>query len=124
MNTKENIVPTYLGDKMSGNKLDEFRNVINKINDVETLESGQGLLRDMMRISALKKEISSLEEGLTDGGRAMFYYFAMALDEEEFPYVAEKIGGRMNRLSLKKKREDKMAEKLNDDAPEAEEDNV
>jgi hypothetical protein len=90
---------------MSDNKLSDFKDLVNDISDIEILETGQGLLRDMMKIAALKEELSELESGLTEGGRAMFYFFAMSLGDEEIPYMTEKIVGRVNRLSLKEKRE-------------------
>ena len=92
---------------MSDNKLADFKSLVNDIDSVELLEVGQGLLRDMMKINSLKEELSKLESGLTEGRRAMFYFFAMSLDEEELPYMTEKMVGRVNRLSLKEKRAQK-----------------
>ena len=89
---------------MSDNKLADFKTLVNDIDNIELLEVGQGLLRDMMKINSLKQELERLESGLTEGGRAMFYFFAMSLDEEELPYMTEKMVGRVNRLSLKEKR--------------------
>ena len=95
---------------MKDNKLNEFRDIINGVSDVSTLESGYNLLHDMIKISSMRKEIDKLEEGLVEGGRAMFYYFAMSLDEEEYPYVAEKIKGKISRLTVKKNREESSKE--------------
>ena len=64
-------------------KLNEFRDMVDGIKDKDVLESGRDLIRDMMEISRLKEEIRELEDGLTNGGRAMFYFFAMDLTEEE-----------------------------------------
>ena len=57
-------------------KLNEFREMIDKADDISVLESGQELLRDMMAIADLKRRLEELESNLTDGGKAIFYFFA------------------------------------------------
>jgi hypothetical protein len=79
-------------------KLDEFRTMIDKTDDQKVLESGQELLRDMINLSALKQKVAEIEEGLTDGGKAIFYFFAEELDEDEIVFAAERISGRIKRL--------------------------
>ena len=79
-------------------KLNEFRSMVDEIQDKDVLESGRDLIRDMMEISKLEKEISKLRDGMTDGGKAMFYFFAMDLTEEELAYGAERIVGRIRRI--------------------------
>lgn len=79
-------------------KLNEFRSMVDEIQDKEVLESGRDLIRDMMEISKLEKEIRKLRDGMTDGGKAMFYFFAMDLTEEELAYGAERIVGRIRRI--------------------------
>jgi len=80
------------------NKLDEFRTMIDKTDDPKVLESGQELLRDMISLSALKQKVAEIEEGLTDGGKAIFYFFAEELNEDEIVFAAERISGRIKRL--------------------------
>ena len=79
-------------------KLNEFRDMVDNIQDKEVLESGRDLIRDMMEISKLQSQIENLKNGLTDGGRAMFYFFAMDLTDEELVYGAERIVGRIRRI--------------------------
>jgi len=79
-------------------KLNEFRDMVDNIQDKEVLESGRDLIRDMMEISKLQSQIENLKNGLTDGGRAMFYFFAMDLTDEELAYGAERIVGRIRRI--------------------------
>tara|TARA_X000000950_G_scaffold170481_1_gene207826 strand:- start:9003 stop:9299 length:297 start_codon:yes stop_codon:yes gene_type:complete len=79
-------------------KLNEFRDMVDSIQDKEVLESGRDLIRDMMEISKLQSQIENLKNGLTDGGRAMFYFFAMDLTDEELVYGAERIVGRIRRI--------------------------
>ena len=79
-------------------KLNEFRDMVDGIKDKDVLESGRDLIRDMMEISRLKEEIRELEDGLTNGGRAMFYFFAMDLTEEELAYGTERIVGKIRRI--------------------------
>jgi hypothetical protein len=79
-------------------RLNEFRNMVDGIEDKEVLESGRDLIRDMMEISKLEEKIKELKSGLAEGGRAMFYFFAMDLTEEEIAYGAERIVGRIRRI--------------------------
>jgi hypothetical protein len=79
-------------------KLDEFRTMIDKADDSKVLEAGQELLRDMINLSALRQKVVEIEEGLTDGGKAIFYFFAEELDEDEVVFAAERISGRIKRL--------------------------
>ena len=87
-------------------KLNEFREMIDKADDISVLESGQELLRDMMAIADLKRRLEELESNLTDGGKAIFYFFAEELDEDEIVFAAERISGRIKRLGRSAK-EDK-----------------
>lgn len=96
-------------------KLNEFRDMINSIDDLETLDSGYDVLSDLIKISSLKQKIKKLESGLSDGGKAMFYFFAMGLDEEEIPFAAEKIKGRANRIRVKAEKENANNESKKED---------
>ena len=80
-------------------KLNEFREMIDKADDIKVLESGQELLRDMIFLSDLKRKVEELESNLTSGGKAIFYFFAEELDEDEVVFAAERISGRIKRLS-------------------------
>ena len=91
-------------------RLNDFREMIDKADDKAVLESGQTLLREMMEIASLKRRLLGLEEGLTDGGKAIFYFFAEELDEDEIVFAAERITGRIRRLE-KLEVKDKSAKK-------------
>jgi hypothetical protein len=91
-------------------KLDEFRKMIDKTDDQKVLESGQELLRDMINLSALKQKVAEIESGLTDGGKAIFYFFAEELNEDEVVFAAERISGRIKRLDRKARKESKKKE--------------
>tara|TARA_B100000131_G_C18093577_1_gene603106 strand:- start:599 stop:880 length:282 start_codon:yes stop_codon:yes gene_type:complete len=82
-------------------KLNEFKNMIDEISDIETLESAYSVLSDVLSIIEMKEMIRLKEESLTDGGKAMFYFFAMGLSSEEVPFITEKINGKIRRLSSK-----------------------
>jgi|14_taG_2_1085336.scaffolds.fasta_scaffold12784_2 hypothetical protein len=79
-------------------KLNDFRDMINGIDDKTLLESGQTLLREMMRINVIKEELETLEASLTEGGKAIFYFFADELDEDELVFATERITGRIKRI--------------------------
>ena len=87
-------------------KLKEFKNMIDDITDIETLESAYSVLSDVLSIMEMKEKIRVKEESLADGGKVMFYFFAMGLSGEEVPSVAEKINGRIRRLSKNIESED------------------
>ena len=79
-------------------RLDEFRAMVDSIDDKTLLSSGIDLLRDMAKISKLKREIEDLESSLTEGGRSVFYFFAEELSDDEIIFAAERISGRIKRL--------------------------
>jgi len=79
-------------------RLEDFREMINGVKDKEVLESGQTLLREMMEINDLRKRLEDLESNLTQGGKAIFYFFAEELDEDELVFATERISGRIRRL--------------------------
>jgi hypothetical protein len=93
--------------------LQDFRDMVNDIDDPSLLESGQSLLRELMEINSLKETLKKLESGLTDGQKAVFYFFAENLSEDELPFAAERLTGRLKRVrrsidsksALKKKEE-------------------
>ena len=79
-------------------RLDDFRSMIDNVDDPRVLESGQTLLREMMMINDLKIKLKELESNLTDGGKAIFYFFAEELDEDELVFASERISGRIKRI--------------------------
>ena len=83
-------------------RLNEFRDMVDKIDDRKVLESGQELLREMITLNAMKKKIQEIEEGLTSGGKAIFYFFAEELDEDEIVFAAERISGKLKRMPVEK----------------------
>jgi hypothetical protein len=94
-------------------KLDDFREMINGIDDLTLLESGQVLLREMMEVNAIRQRLASLEDGLTEGGKAIFYFFASELNEDELVFAAERISGRVTRINRAKDIEESKKEKEN-----------
>lgn len=80
-------------------KLNEFRSLIDETNDPDVLKAGQQLLRDMIKINDLKRQLELLEADLTSDGKAIFYFFAEELDEDEVLFAAERITGKLSRLS-------------------------
>lgn len=89
-------------------QLDEFRDMVDNCDDKESLEAAQQLLRDILRINAIKFELSNLEEGLTAGKKAMFYFFTSGLTEDEIVFAAERTKGKLTRVIETEK---KIAEK-------------
>ncbi len=92
-------------------KLKEFKDMIEDIEDIEVLNSAYLVVSEVLRIIDMKQRISMLEKDLTSDGKAMFYYFAMGLDNEEVPYVAENINGKIRRLTKQLEDSKKESEK-------------
>jgi len=88
------------------NKLDDFREMIDGIDDELLLEAGLALTRDMIRYNEMKREMAKIEESFTEGQKAIFYFFADSLDEDEIVFAAERISGRMKRLQTKSVKKD------------------
>lgn len=88
-------------------RLEDFREMIDSCEDQEILESGQELLREMITISELERKLKELNAGLTNGGKAIFYFFAEELDEDEVVFAAERISGRLKRIERKKSEDER-----------------
>ena len=86
-------------------RLEDFREMIDSCSDEKVLESGQQLLREMIEIRNLQMKLDELNSGLTNGGKAIFYFFAEELNEDEVVFAAERISGRIKRLERKKSEE-------------------
>lgn len=80
-------------------KLEDFRKMIDDIDDTLLLEAGLSLTRDIIKYNEMKKELQRLESSFTEGQKAIFYFFADALDEDEIVFAAERISGRIKRIS-------------------------
>ena len=94
-------------------RLEDFREMINGVSDSQVLESGQTLLREMIEINDLKRRLEELETNLTKGGKAIFYFFAEELDEDELIFATERISGRITRLQRSEKIKEKSAKESN-----------
>lgn len=74
--------------------LSEFQDLVNDIKDEELLNVAEGMLRDMIEIQDMKEKIERLEEGLSEGKRAAFWFFAMSLDREQIDLATNTIIGK------------------------------
>jgi trimethylamine:corrinoid methyltransferase-like protein len=86
-------------------KLEDFKDMIRGIDDIDSLNSAYLVVSEVLRINEMRQKIDMIEDNLTSDGRAMFYYFAMGLDSEEVPFVAENINGKIRRLMKKNESE-------------------
>ena len=87
---------------MSG--LSEFRELVNEISDPELLNVAESLLDDMVKIQIMKERIEMLEETLSKGDRAAFWFFAMGLDKEQVDLARNTVLGRRSYLLEKNKK--------------------
>lgn len=89
------------------NELKEFHSIMKKIDNMEELSTICELLDKIMHINKIKNELERLEEELTKGKNAMFYFFAMKLDEQEVVFAKEKVNSRIKYLERKNKKKEK-----------------
>lgn len=87
-------------------QLDEFRNMIDNCDDKESLDAAYQLLSELLEINTLKYKLEKLESGLTNGKKAMFYFFTSGLTEDEIVYATERVKGKTSRLLEKEKKKE------------------
>lgn len=63
------------------------------LEDKNILENSLELLRDMIKMEKLKKEIEEIEETFYTPEKSITYFFAQSLNEQEIIWAAEKISG-------------------------------
>ena len=88
-------------------ELNKFRERINKINNVELLNAAIETARIKMKINILNKELEELDGKITEGKNAMFFLFVERLNEEELPFIIEKIDQKIRRLDREKAKKEK-----------------
>ena len=91
-------------------RLNEFRDMIDKLEDLESLRAGKALLDDLMMINKINEQKRKIEETLLEGGKAMFYFFAEELDEDELIFAAERMSGKIKRVSDREEKRDEKCE--------------
>ena len=92
------------------NRLNEFRDMIDNMDDIDALRAGKALLNDLMEIHKINQRKRDIEENLLSDGKAMFYFFAEELDEDELVFAAERMSGRIKRVERKIEDEKKVCE--------------
>jgi hypothetical protein len=93
--------------------LTEFKDLVNDITDPELLNVAEGLLRDMVEMENMRERIEMLEDGLSKGDRAAFWFFAMGLDMEQIDLATNTVIGR-RRYILDQESRKKAIEDAND----------
>lgn len=92
-------------------ELKEFHSIMKKIENMEELSTISELLDKIMYINKIKNELEKLETELTQGKNAMFYFFAMKLNEQEVVFAKEKVNSRIKYLKRKESKIKKEGEK-------------
>lgn len=75
-------------------KLQDFQDLVNDLKDEELLVAAETLLREMGEIQNMQEKIEVLEEGLSHGNKAAFWFFAMGLDREQIDLATNTVIGR------------------------------
>ncbi len=89
--------------------LSEFQELVNGITDEELLDVAEGLLRDMVEIENMKERIREMEDKLSEGKRASFWFFTLGLDPEQVDLATNTVIGRKRFLKDQMERK-KLAE--------------
>lgn len=74
--------------------LSEFQELVNSIKDEQLLEVAESLLKDMVDIQNMRERIEMLEETLSQGDRAAFWWFTVGLDKEQVDLATNTVLGR------------------------------
>ena len=90
---------------MATTSLNDFLDFVSQIHDDDMLEIAEGMLLDIVEIERMKEMIEKLEDGLSEGKRAVFWMEAMGLGREEIDMATNKIKGRRRFLKDKIERE-------------------
>ena len=91
-------------------RLNQMRERLSKIDDVELLEVAKELLSEMSEIYNLKQQIEMREDKLSEGKRAVFYFFAAGLEPEELSHATNTAIGRIRFLKEMKERKEMVAD--------------
>jgi hypothetical protein len=97
--------------------LSEFQDLVNDIKDEELLDVAEGLLRDMVSIQDMKEKIEKLEESLSEGKRAAFWFFAMGLDREQIDLATNSVIGRRRTIKDSSKKNASQKESSTNEDP-------
>lgn len=96
------VGPVWTPPKKKFNRLDEFRSVIDDVDDLELLLVCQALLRDKMEIFDSEEKLAKLQEQLyADQKRNFFSFFVEGLDSAEIQALAGKCSGKVKILEKK-----------------------
>ena len=93
--------------------LNEFQEMVNRITDEKLLEVADSLLKDIVEMHNCREKADMLEDGLTKGDRAAFWFFAMGIDKEQVSLAANTVIGRKRFLKEKDDRAKAAHEALN-----------
>ncbi len=105
-------------------KIQEFKDMINGIDDEELLDAAQQVLDDMCEIANLKEKVDMLQKNIMEGKRSVFWFFADALDSDEVSMAAETVIGRRRVMhdraeKIRKKKEQEELEKSSEQSAES-----
>lgn len=79
----------------------KFIKTIENLEDEKILKNSLEMLRDMIKIKKLQKEIDELQETFYTPEKSITYFFAQSLNEQEVVWAAEKISGMINYMEIK-----------------------
>lgn len=83
------------------NNIKEFMKTFEGMEDENILKNSLDMLRDMIKMNKLKREIEQLEETFYTPEKSIAYFFAQKLNEQEIVWATERISGMVKRMELK-----------------------
>lgn len=104
--------------------LDDFKDLVNDISDDMLLNVAEGLLKDMILIHDMKEKIDKLEDGLSDGDRAAFWFFAMGLDRDQIDLATNMVIGKRRSIKDNEERTDRKKKEASTKVVEDAKDNL
>ena len=83
-----------------------FIKTFEDLEDLNILKNSLEMLRDMIKIKKLQKEIDEIQESFYTPEKSITFFFAQSLNEQEVVWAAEKISGMINFMELKNAKKD------------------
>lgn len=94
--------------------LSDFQDLVNGIEEPKMIEVAEELLRDMIKIEDMKERLEKLEDGLSEGDRAAFWFFAIGLEGEQIGIATNTVLGRKRVLADREERAKNEAKRMED----------
>ena len=78
-----------------------FIKTFEDLEDLNILKNSLEMLRDMIKISKMQREIEKIEQTFYSPEKSIAFFFAQKLNEQEIVWAAEKLSGMVKYMEKK-----------------------